>query len=261
MLDPREGVFMLTITAANLAATTVQLFAAPGQKRVAKLLELHGNVGNIADGFAPADFIHEATYSTQRAQHAHLETHCTISWIDECGRLNVRTSSQTPFLTKAKLCYLLGLNPANLRVFCERVGGGFSAKQEMITEDMCAFATLATGKPVKLEFTREEEFVACTTRHPALLHIKMGAARDSTLTAIELQYVYNTGAYGSHGSAVLFHSTGEAIAIYSCPNKKIDARSVYTNTVPAGAFRGYGLSQTIFAIEICDRRGCARIED
>jgi putative selenate reductase molybdopterin-binding subunit len=77
----------------------------------------------------------------------------------------------------------------------------------------------------------------------------MGAARDSTLTAIELQYVYNTGAYGSHGSAVLFHSTGEAIAIYRCPNKKIDARSVYTNTVPAGAFRGYGLSQTIFAIE------------
>ncbi len=213
------------------------------------LLELHGNIGNVAEGFARADFIHEATYSTQRAQHAHLETHCTISWIDENGRLNVRTSSQTPFLTKAKLCYLLGLDPANVRIFCERVGGGFGAKQEVITEDICAFATLATGKPVKLEFTREEEFVACTTRHPATLHIKMGATRDGTLTAIELQYVYNTGAYGSHGSAVLFHSTGEAIAIYRCPNKKIDARSVYTNTVPAGAFRGYGLSQTIFAIE------------
>jgi CO/xanthine dehydrogenase Mo-binding subunit len=213
------------------------------------LLELHGNVGSVADGFARADFIHEATYSTQRAQHAHLETHCTISWLDERGRLNVRTSSQTPFLTKAKLCYLLGLNPANVRVFCERVGGGFGAKQEVITEDICAFATLAIGKPVKLEFTREEEFVACTTRHPARLHVKLGAARDGTLTAIELRYVYNTGAYGSHGSAVLFHSTGEAIAIYRCPNKKIDARSVYTNTVPAGAFRGYGLSQTIFAIE------------
>lgn len=213
------------------------------------LLALHGSVGSVADGFARADFIHEATYSTQRAQHAHLETHCTISWLDERGRLNVRTSSQTPFLTKAKLCYLLGLNPANVRVFCGRVGGGFGAKQEVITEDICAFATLATGKPVKLEFTREEEFVACTTRHPARLHIKIGATRDGTLTAIELQYMYNTGAYGSHGSAVLFHSTGESIAIYRCANKKIDARSVYTNTVPAGAFRGYGLSQTIFAIE------------
>jgi CO/xanthine dehydrogenase Mo-binding subunit/aerobic-type carbon monoxide dehydrogenase small subunit (CoxS/CutS family) len=213
------------------------------------LLELHGSVGNVANGFARSDFIHEATYSTQRAQHSHLETHCTISWLDESGRLNVRTSSQTPFLTRAKLCYLLGLSPANVRVFCERVGGGFGAKQEVITEDICAFAAIATGKPVKLEFTREEEFVACTTRHPARLHIKMGAACDGRLTAIELQYVYNTGAYGSHGSAVLFHSTGEAIAIYRCPNKKIDARSVYTNTVPAGAFRGYGLSQTIFAIE------------
>lgn len=213
------------------------------------LLELHGEVGNVAEGFAGADFIHEATYSTHRAQHAHLETHCTISWIDEERRLNVRTSSQTPFLTKAKLCYILGLNPSEIRVLCERVGGGFGAKQEVITEDLCAFATLATGRPVKLEFTREEEFIGCTSRHPARLRIKAGATRDGVLTALHLQYVFNTGAYGTHGSAVLFHSTGESIAIYRCANKKIDAYSVYTNTVPAGAFRGYGLSQTIFAIE------------
>ena len=210
--------------------------------------ELHGHVGNVDTGFAKADVIYEETFQTQRIQHAHLETHCTITWMEE-GRLNVRTSSQVPFLAKGRLCSLLGLSHANVRVFCERVGGGFGGKQEVLTEDICAFATLKTGKPVKLEFTREEEFIATTTRHPGKLHIKAGATKDGLLTAIHLDYTYNTGAYGNHGSAVLFHSTGEAVAVYRCANKKIDAKSVYTNTVPSGAFRGYGLPQTIFAVE------------
>jgi putative selenate reductase molybdopterin-binding subunit len=212
------------------------------------LLELHGGVGDIQAGFAQADVVHEATYSTSRAQHAHLETHCSISWLDDQNRLNVRTSSQTPFLTQVKLCYLLGLPPDKVRVFCERVGGGFGAKQETITEDICGLATLRTGKPVKLEYTREEEFGA-TTRHPMKLHVKAGARRDGTVTALQIRSVSNTGGYGSHGATTLFHSTGEAIALYRCPNKKIDAYAVYTNTVPAGAFRGYGLSQTVFAVE------------
>ena len=213
------------------------------------LLELHGGVGDVEAAFAQADVIHEATYSPHRAQHAHLETHCTISWIDENQRLNVRTSSQTPFLTKAKLCYLFSLYPDSVRVFCERVGGGFGAKQEMVTEDICALATIKTGRPVQLEYTREEQFFGATTRHPMKIHVKAGAKRDGTLTALQLRIVSNTGAYGTHGGSVLFHSTGESVAVYHCPNKKIDAYAVYTNTVPAGAFRGYGLSQTIFAVE------------
>jgi putative selenate reductase molybdopterin-binding subunit len=212
------------------------------------LLELHGGVGDVEAGFVQADVVHEATYSTSRAQHAHLETHCSMTWLDDHNRLHVRTSSQTPFLTQAKLCYLLGLPSHAVRVFCERVGGGFGGKQETITEDICALATLRTGKPVMLEYTREEEFGA-TTRHPMKLHVKAGASRDGTLTALQIRYVSNTGAYGSHGATTLFHSTGEAVALYRCPNKKIDAYAVYTNTVPAGAFRGYGLSQTVFAVE------------
>ena len=85
------------------------------------LLELHGGVGDVERGLAEADVVHEGTYETHRAQHAHLETHCTISWIDEAHRLNVRTSSQTPFLTKAKLCYLYSLPPDSVRVYCSRV--------------------------------------------------------------------------------------------------------------------------------------------
>jgi putative selenate reductase molybdopterin-binding subunit len=212
------------------------------------LLEIHGNVGDVEAGFKAADVVHEATYTTHRVQHAHLETHCSITWLDN-GRLNVRTSSQTPYITKQKLCYLFNLMPDSVRVFCERVGGGFGGKQEVLTEDICAFATLKTGRPVKLEFTREEEFIAATTRHPMNVKMKVGAKRDGTLTAMEVRVVSNTGAYGNHGGETLYAACGEAVAVYKCANKKVDGYTVYTNMVPAGAIRGYGMTQTIFAVE------------
>ena len=212
------------------------------------LLEIHGEVGNVEPGFKEADVIHEGAYTTHRVQHVHLETHCSITWLDN-GRLNVRTSSQTPHITKQKLCYLFGLPPDGVRVFCERVGGGFGGKQEVLTEDICAFATLQTGRPVKLEFTREEEFIAATTRHPMRAQIKVGARREGTLTAFQMRVVSNTGAYGNHGGETLFAACGEAVAVYRCPNKKVDGYTAYTNMVPAGAIRGYGMTQTIFAVE------------
>ena len=213
------------------------------------LAVVHSHVGNVDDGFAEADVIHEATYITQRVQHAHLETHCAIGWLDEGGRLNVRSSTQTPFLTRRALARIFDLDPENVRVFCERMGGGFGAKQEMLVEDIVALGVLKTGEPVKLEFTREEQFIGATTRHPMQVRIKAGATRDGRLTAMEMHVVSNTGAYGNHGRLVLYHACGECFAVYRCDNKKIDAYAVYTNTVPAGAFRGYGLPQTNFAVE------------
>ena len=213
------------------------------------VLDVHGGVGDVEAGFDAADVVHEATYFSHRVQHVHLETHASISWLDEGGRLHVRTSSQSPFIAKDKLCYLFGLNPANVRVFCERVGGGFGGKQEVLTEDLCVLATLKTGRPVQLEFTREEEFIGTTTRHPMRVAVKLGAKRDGTLTAIQLRIVSNTGAYGNHGGETLYHACSESVAVYRCPNKKIDAYAVYTNTVPAGAIRGYGLTQTVYAVE------------
>ena len=139
--------------------------------------------------------------------------------------------------------------PESVRVFCERVGGGFGGKQEVLTEDICAFATLKTGRPVMLEFTREEEFIAATTRHPMNVKMKVGARRDGTLTAMEVRVVSNTGAYGNHGGETLYAACGEAVAVYRCANKKVDGYTVYTNMVPAGAIRGYGMTQTIFAVE------------
>jgi CO/xanthine dehydrogenase Mo-binding subunit len=119
----------------------------------------------------------------------------------------------------------------------------------MLVEDIVALAALKTRRPVKLEFTREEQFIGATTRHPMRVRIKAGARRDGTLTALEMHVLSNTGAYGNHGFAVLNHACGESIAVYNCANKKIDAVVAYTNTVPAGAFRGYGLPQTNFAVE------------
>ena len=211
--------------------------------------EFHSEIGDAAAGFAEADAVHEATYRAQRVQHAHLETHCAIAWVDAAGRLVVRTSTQVPFLTRRALARVLGLPPDQVRVFCERVGGGFGGKQEMLVEDVAALAALRTGRPVKLELTREEQFTATTTRHPIAVRVKIGARRDGRLTAIALRAVSNTGAYGNHAGGVLHHGCGESIAVYDVPAKSVDGYAVYTNEVPAGAFRGYGLSQLVFAVE------------
>jgi putative selenate reductase molybdopterin-binding subunit len=211
--------------------------------------ELHSHIGDVETGFAEADIAHEGVYAVQRVQHAHLETHGAIGWLDADRRLHIRTSSQTPFLTRDALCALFDLPRNWLRVFAERVGGGFGGKQEMIAEDIVALAVLKTGRPVKLEFTRQEQFSASTSRHPMRISVKVGARRDGRLTAIAMRMVSNTGAYGNHGRGVLFHGSGESVTLYRCPNKKIDGYAVYTNTMPSGAFRGYGLSQTNFAIE------------
>jgi putative selenate reductase molybdopterin-binding subunit len=211
------------------------------------LLELHGEIGDAEAGFAQADVIHEATYHSPRVQHAHLETHCSIAWMDG-GRLNVRTSSQSPSIAKIKLSHLFDLRPDQLRVFCVRVGGGFGGKQELISEDLPVLATLDTGRPVSWEYTREEEFTTASPRHPMRCTVKLGAKADGTLTAFGFHNVSNTGAYGNHGGETLF-AAGAAIALYRCANKKFDAWSVYTNTVPSGALRGYGMTQPAFAVE------------
>jgi putative selenate reductase molybdopterin-binding subunit len=212
-------------------------------------VDIHGEVGSTADGFAAADVIHEETYSTSRVQHAHLETHGSIAWTDENGRIHVRTSTQAPFIIQQKLCHIFSLRTRDVHVFTERVGGGFGGKQEMVSEDLCVLATLATGRPVKWEFTREEEFIGATTRHQMTTHVRLGARRDGVLTAIEARVVSNTGAYGGHGGETLAAALASPLAAYRCPNKKADGYAVYTNMVPGGGFRGYGASQTTFAIE------------
>ncbi|WP_430788842.1 molybdopterin-dependent oxidoreductase [Actinoplanes sp. G11-F43] len=211
--------------------------------------ELHATLGDVEAGFAAADAVYEATFRTPRVQHASLETHGAVGWLDETGRLVIRSSTQTPFLTRRAVARLFGRPLDTVRVVAGRVGGGFGGKQEMLVEDLVALAVLRTGRPVKWEYTRAEQFTAATTRHPFVITVKAGARRDGALTALRLNVLVNTGAYGNHGPSVMHHGCHETLAVYRCANIRTDACSVYTHTVPAGAFRGYGLGQVTFAVE------------
>ncbi len=171
------------------------------EKNIFKHME--SEIGDVAKGFLEADGIYEGEFFTQRVQHVHLETHGSIAWKSDDGRIHVRTGTQTPHLIQEKLAYLFSLDPRSVHVFCERVGGGFGAKQEMLTEDLCVLGVLKTGRPTKWEWTRGEEFIAGPGRHPYQMRIKLAARRDGTLTAIELRAVSNTGAYRNHGGEVL----------------------------------------------------------
>ncbi|WP_342708492.1 molybdopterin-dependent oxidoreductase [Bradyrhizobium sp. B124] len=245
VFDPAESI-AAGAPAIHADKTTAHRVANAARNIVA---ETHGEFGDVTCGFAEAAVTYEGTFTTQRVQHAALETHGGLAWLDSSGVLNVRSSTQVPFLTRRTLASLFKLPTDKVRVFCERVGGGFGGKQEMLVEDILALAALRTGRPVKLELTREEQFTATSTRHPMRVTVKAGADKDGNLTALQLDVLSNTGAYGNHAGPVLFHAVSESISVYNCPNKKVDAIACYTNTLPAGAFRGYGLPQTLIAVE------------
>ncbi|EMY32301.1 molybdopterin binding aldehyde oxidase and xanthine dehydrogenase [Arthrobacter crystallopoietes BAB-32] len=226
----------------------------PGDSRIAAperniVAEVHTEIGDVAAALAAVDAVHEETYRTHRVQHVALETHAAIAWTEPDGSLAVRSSTQVPFLVRRTLARIFALPEEQVRVTAGRVGGGFGGKQELLTEDIVALAALKLGRPVQLELTRTEQFSATTTRHPFTVAVRAGARRDGTLTALAVDVTTDAGAYGNHSPGVMFHGCGESIAVYRCAAKKVDARSVYTNTVPAGAFRGYGLSQMVFAVE------------
>jgi CO/xanthine dehydrogenase Mo-binding subunit/aerobic-type carbon monoxide dehydrogenase small subunit (CoxS/CutS family) len=237
------------------AVLTPEAALAPGAALVHEhaaqniVARVDGDIGDATAGFAAADFVYEGVFNTQRVQHAHLETHGAIGWLDDAGVLNIRSSTQVPFLTRIAVADLFDLPREKVRVYCGRVGGGFGGKQEMQTEDILALAILKTGRPVQYELTRAEQFAATTSRHPMRVRVKLGANRDGRLTAIELDVLSNTGAYANHAVGVLNHAVGECIGVYNCANKRVTGRAVHTHTLPSGAFRGYGLSQTNFAVE------------
>ncbi|TFC92964.1 aldehyde oxidase [Cryobacterium sinapicolor] len=210
--------------------------------------ELHGEYGDIAAGLAGATQIVSGTWQTQRVAHTHLETHATIGWLED-ERLILRTSSQVPFLVHREICRLFDLDPERLRVFTARVGGGFGGKQEILTEDIVALAVLKTGRPVQYEFSRSDEFTLSPARHPMQIQVTLGADDAGRLTALKLGVLADTGAYGNHAPGVMFHGSSESVSLYRVPNKRVDAQSVYTNNLPSGAFRGYGLGQVIFGVE------------
>ena len=226
--------------------TAASRIADPEQNIVA---QVHHEIGDVAQALATSDAGYSETFNTQRVQHLSLETHGATAWFDEAGVLNVCSSTQVPFLVKRTLQRIFALPSQSLRVVAGRVGGGFGGKQEVLVEDVLTLAALRFRRPVRLEFTRSEVMTATTTRHPFTVKVSVAGNKNGKLTALAIEVLTDTGAYGNHAPGVMFHGCSESVAIYNAPNKRVDAVSVYTNTVPSGAFRGYGLSQTIFAIE------------
>jgi putative selenate reductase molybdopterin-binding subunit len=210
--------------------------------------EITAEVGDVAAGFAAADRVFEETYRVPYVQQASIEPHIAITWLDEDHRLVVRTSTQVPFHVRRIIAPLLGIEIRRIRVIKPRIGGGFGGKQEILIEDLCGMLTLRTGRPVKLEYTREEELSAARTRHPQILTVKSGV-KDGRFTAIQLKVLENTGAYGTHALTVMSVTGNRALSLYRCPNVRYEARAVYTNLAVAGAFRGYGCPQGFFALE------------
>jgi len=206
-------------------------------------------VGDVEQALAAADLVVERTYHLPRVQASHIEPHVAVSWLDEDERLVVRTSTQVPFHLRRILARILELPEARIRVIKPRVGGGFGDKQEMVLEDIVAVLTLRTGKPVRLEFTREEELTAARFRHRQRITMTTGVSKDGKLLANRMQVLADTGAYGSHAMTVQGNTGQKVLPMYPVPDLHFHVDCVYTNNPISGAFRGYGVPQGCFALE------------
>lgn len=218
--------------------------------------EIRVDIGDVEVGFAEADLIIEGTYHVPKVQQAHIEPHVVVTYWDEDDRLVIRTSTQVPFHVRRQLAPVLGLPPKRIRVIKPRIGGGFGGKQEVLIEDVAAHLTIATGRPVRFEYTRAEEFFASRSRHPMRIQMKTGVKRDGTITANEMYALSDTGAYGCHALTVTGNTGHKSMALYVgdgryrvSPNIRFYADVVYTNTAPSGAYRGYGVPQGFWAVE------------
>jgi putative selenate reductase molybdopterin-binding subunit len=210
---------------------------------------IEAEVGDLEAAFKEADHVLSGEYRTPKQQHAHLEPHVCITYWDEDNRLVIRTSTQVPFHIRRMVAPLIGLPVKRIRVIKPRIGGGFGNKQEMLLEDLCAQLTLATDRPVRMEYTRTQEFTSSRSRHPEIMRYKVGV-KDGKVTAVELYLIGDTGAYGSHGLTVNMVGGFKGLTLYNPPNARFVCDVVYTNTPPSGAFRGYGAMQCQFGIEV-----------
>jgi len=206
-------------------------------------------IGNVEEGFREADYIVEREYRTHRQQHTPLEPHITICWLDPNGRLVIRSSTQVPYHCRRQVAMILQMPVSRVHVIKPRIGGGFGGKQEMLLEDICGALTLASRRPVKMEYTREEEFYMARSRHPQILRMKMGVKRDGAVVASQLTVLATTGAYGSHANTVQGNTGSKVLPLYRAPHMRFECHVVYTNMPVAGAFRGYGCPQGFFAQE------------
>lgn len=206
--------------------------------------------GDVETVLADCDVTVEETYHVKAVQQTMMEPFCTACYLDAYGRLNVMSSTQIVYHVRRILSNALGIPKSKIRVFKPRIGGGFGAKQTAVSEIYPAFVTWKTGKASKIIFTREETQTASSPRHEMEVSVKIGADRDGRIRAIDVYTLSNTGAYGEHGPTTVGLSGHKSISLYgSLEAYRFCFDVVYTNRMSAGAYRGYGATQGIFAVE------------
>ena len=206
--------------------------------------------GDIEAVLAGCDVVIDHTYHTRACQQAMMETFRTYCSIDAYGRLNVLSSTQIVFHCRRILANALHIPKSMIRVAKPRIGGGFGAKQTSVCEVYPAFVTWKTKKPSKIIFSRYESQIASTPRHEMELHVRLGATKDGIVRGIDLYTLSNTGAYGEHGPTTVGLSGHKSIPLYGKAEAfRFVSDVVYTNHMSAGAYRGYGATQGLFAVE------------
>jgi len=232
----------------------------PSEALAEGAVELHDGTGNICDEntFGSGDFdgamerayyIVEDEYKTPIAAHNPLEPHTQLAELDDTGRLIIHVSTHIPYILRARVAKVLGINIGRVRILTETVGGGFGGKADIVYEPLTGLLALRTGQPVLLECTREECLATTRTRHSTYITLRTAVAKDGSILGRELTVFSNTGAYSSHGHNVLLALQNKFKFMYPTPNLRITAKTVYTNIPIAGAFRGYGGPQIFFAME------------
>ena len=231
---------------------------ADNQRNLCASAEDHN--GDVEAVLAECDEVVEHTYHVRAAQQAMMETFRTYCFMDTYGRLNVLSSTQIVYHARRILSNALGIPKSKIRVSKPRIGGGFGAKQTVVAEIFPAFVTWKTGKPSKMIFTREESQTASTPRHEMEVTIRLGAMKDGRIRAIDLYTLSNTGAYGEHGPTTVGLSGHKSIPMYgSLEAYRFAYDVVYSNVMSAGAYRGYGATQGIFAVESAVSEMAARL--
>lgn len=205
-------------------------------------------VGDVDAACDAAAHIYETMVETQKMKHIPLEPWVTLTYWDEDDRLVIMTSTQVPFHVRRILAPVLGLSEGQIRVIKPRIGAAFGNKQE-VYEDIPAHLTIATGRPVLLELTREEQFIYTVTRHAMRVKFRVGVDAQGKITAQDMFAWSDTGAYGGHGLTVLGNTGHKTLPLYASPNVRFRGETYYTSTPRAGAYRGYGVTQGVIATE------------
>lgn len=205
--------------------------------------------GEVDSGFSQADVIVEHTYQTAMTDHAFIEPECSIARLAEDGRMEVYVGSQIPYSDRQQVADALGWPHERVHVIGMLIGGGFGGKEDIMGQIHAALLAEKTKRPVKILFDRHESLTVHPKRHSTRISIKIGARKDGRLVAVQTELFGDTGAYASLGEKVLTRATTHSIGPYESENAKADCYAMYTNNPPAGAFRGFGVTQSAFAVE------------